>query len=215
MKLKETQELVHINIDGIRVQGILTIPGDSQEIIIFSHARGSGRLSPGNTYVAQKLNRNGFATLLTDLLTEKEDWAIENRFNTDLLTRRLIAITKWVKNNPGTRKLPIAYFGANTCAASTLKASIHFGSDIQAIVSRGGRPDLVYHDLDKVKSPTLLIIGRNDLDTIQLNSEAYAKLKCKKDMEIIPGASHLFEEPGEMEEVVKLAAGWFLAYSPS
>lgn len=214
MKLKETQESVNISIDGVHVQGLLTLTSDSQEIIIFSHGSGSGRLSPRNNYVAQKLNRNGFATFLVDLLTEKEDMSIENRFNIDLLTRRLIAITNWVKKNPETRKLAIAYFGASTGAASALKASIHFGNEIRAIVSRGGRPDLIYHDLDKVQSPTLLIVGRKDLNVMQLNSKAYTKLECKKDMEIIPGASHLFEEPGKMEEVAQMATGWFLAHTP-
>jgi dienelactone hydrolase len=214
MKLKETHESVNISLDGVNLQGLLNINSNSHGIIIFSHGSGSGRLSPRNNYVAQRLYRKGFATFLIDLLTEQEAWKSDNRFNINLLTRRLIAVTNWVKNNPETQRLPIAYFGASTGAASALKASVHFANEIRAVVSRGGRPDLVYQDLEKVQSPTLFIVGRNDYDVVQLNSKSFTKLKCKKDMEIIPGASHLFEEPGKMEEVSNLAAGWFLAHIP-
>jgi dienelactone hydrolase len=215
MKLREVQQSVNIRIDGVEVQGFLTVHSDSKGIIIFSHGSGSGRLSPRNNYVAQKLNRKGFATFLVDLLTESEEWAVENRFNINLLTRRLIAITNWIKQNPQTRKLPIAYFGASTGAASALKASVFFGNEIRAVVSRGGRPDLVFRNLENVQSPTLLIVGKKDHDVLRLNEEAFAQLKCKKDMEIIPGASHLFEEPGKMDKVANLAATWFLEHPPS
>ena len=154
------QESVRIIVNGIELRGMLTVDDNKDNgIIIFSHGSGSGRLSPRNNYVAKRLNRKGFATLLVDLLTEEEDYIAENRFNIELLTQRLIEITKWVKKNPKTQSLPIYYFGASTGAASALKASVHFKNEVQGIVCRGGRPDLVWPLLEEVQSPTLLIVG--------------------------------------------------------
>lgn len=212
--MKEHTQSLSIHLEGISLNGILTIPNNAKGIVIFSHGSGSGRLSPRNNYVAQVLNRKGLATLLADLLTEEEDWLTENRFDIDLLTHRLIAITKWVKQYEETKGLPIFYFGASTGAASALKASLYFYAEIQAIVSRGGRPDLIFEKLNEVQAPTLLIVGGLDSIVLKLNSKAYVRLKCEKDMEIVPDASHLFEEPGKLEEVAQLAALWFLEHVP-
>lgn len=214
MIFNEHKESLSIQIDGISLKGILTIPHTAVGIVIFSHGSGSGRLSPRNNNVAQALNRKELATLLVDLLTEKEEWLTENRFDINLLTRRLIAVTEWVKQNKIISSIPIFYFGASTGAASALQASLYFDEEIQALVSRGGRPDLVFEELDKVQTPTLLIVGGLDQTVLKLNTKAYARLKCEKDMKIVPDASHLFEEPGKIEEVAQLAAQWFLTHIP-
>lgn len=212
MVFKEHKQSLSIDIGGISLKGILTIPHNPIGIVIFSHGSGSGRLSPRNNNVAQALNRKELATLLVDLLTEEEEWITENRFDINLLSGRLISITKWVKKDKKTNSIPVFYFGASTGAASALMASLYFGDEIRALVSRGGRPDLVFEELDKVQTPTLLIVGGLDQTVLKLNTKAYARLKCEKDMKIVPDATHLFEEPGKLEEVAQLAALWFLAH---
>lgn len=207
---KEEKE-VKIPINSINLDGILGIPKNAKGIVIFAHGSGSSRFSPRNNFVAGELRKAGLATLLFDLLTEDEDLIYENRFNIDLLAERLIAVTKWVKNNNEIKNLKIGYFGASTGAAAALQASTKI-EDIKAIVSRGGRPDLVLDYLPKVKAATLLIVGELDEYVIELNKIAYEKLKAEKELVIIPAASHLFEEPGKLEEVSRLAKNWFLKF---
>jgi len=209
MLTKENKKTVEIQIEDVTLQGNLAIPENATAIVIFSHGSGSSRLSPRNNYVAEVLQQEGLATLLSDLLTEKEDRIYENRFNIDLLTERLIAITKWVKENPETKGLNLGYFGASTGAASALVAAAYFGNEIKAVVSRGGRPDLGMQDIQKVKAPTLLIVGGYDDLVIQLNQKAFEKLQCERKLEIVPEASHLFEEPGKLNVVARLSADWF------
>jgi dienelactone hydrolase len=207
---KEEKE-VKIPINSIKLDGILGIPKNAKGIVIFAHGSGSSRFSPRNNFVARELRKVGLATLLFDLLTEEEDLIYENRFNIKLLAERLITVTKWVKANDEIKNLKIGYFGASTGAAAALQASTKI-EDIKAIVSRGGRPDLVLDYLPKVKAATLLIVGELDKYVIELNKIAYEKLKAEKELIIIPGASHLFEEPGKLEEVSRLAKDWFLKF---
>ena len=185
------------------------MPEQACGIVIFSHGSGSSRLSSRNNYVASVLQKEGMATLLFDLLTAHEDLNYETRFNIPLLTKRLIAVTHWIKNQPQTKALDIGYFGASTGAASALGAAAHFGTDIAAVVSRGGRPDLALNVLDSVEAPTLYLVGELDHVVIGLNKKAYDKTPALKRMEIIPGASHLFEEAGTLEEVSERSAHWF------
>ena len=212
MLTKENKKTVEIQIEDVILQGNLAIPENATGIVLFSHGSGSSRLSPRNNYVAEVLQQKGLATLLSDLLTEKEDRIYENRFNIDLLTERLISVTKWVKENPETKELNLGYFGASTGAASALVAAAYFGDQIKAVVSRGGRPDLGMQDIQKAKAPTLLIVGGYDDLVIQLNQKAFEKLQCERKLEIVPEASHLFEEPGKLEVVARLSADWFAKY---
>lgn len=202
-------EEVQIVLKDVILDGNLVIPDSPKGLVIFSHGSGSSRLSPRNNYVARILQQNGMATLLFDLLTRVEDRVYENRFDIDKLTRRLIETTQWVQRQKSLQHLAIGYFGASTGAASALRAAAFFGKEIQMVVSRGGRPDLALDELHRVKSPTLLLIGSFDRDVIRLNKIAFDKLQCQKKMEIIPGASHLFEEPGKLREAAIAAADWF------
>jgi len=199
---------IDIRLGSVVLKGELCIPPAAESIIIFSHGSGSSRLSPRNKMVADYLNRNDLGTLLFDLLTEQEDRRFANRFNIELLTARLIDTTKWIENFEPARQLSVGYFGASTGAASALKAAARL-EDILAVVSRGGRPDLASESLDKVNAPTLLIVGSLDYEVLKLNREAYAQLTCEKRLEVIEGASHLFEEKGTMERVCKVATEWF------
>lgn len=201
-----------MQLDGIILQGDLAVPKNAMGMVIFSHGSGSSRLSPRNSYVAKVIQKKGLATLLFDLLTEDEDRIYPNRFNIDLLTMRLIDVTQFIQQRKETENLPIGYFGASTGAASALRAAAHFENDIKALVSRGGRPDLALNDLYKVTTPTLLIVGGRDGVVIELNQQAYEKLQCKKKLEIVPEATHLFEEPGKLEEVARLSADWFATH---
>ena len=212
MITKEKEETVAIQLDNVVLPGRLMVPENATGIVIFAHGSGSSRLSPRNNYVADVLQKNGLATLLFDLLTEEEDRVYENRFDIDLLTARLIAVTKWILKNPTTRDMPVGYFGASTGAASALMAATHFGTQVKAVVSRGGRPDLSMNDLNKVKAATLLIVGGLDYPVILLNQQAFNILICKKELEIVDGASHLFEETGKLETAARLATGWFMKY---
>ncbi len=203
---------VTIPINGTAIKGDLSIPDQAAGIVVFSHGSGSGRFSPRNRFVAEELQKAGLATLLLDLLTEEEDKIYENRFNIDLLTDRLLSAINWLKDQESTKNLGVGLFGASTGAASALRVAGFLGPKIKAVVSRGGRPDMAMDNLEKVVSPTLLIVGGEDEVVIQLNQEAFEKLNVVKGLEIIPGATHLFEEPGMLEKVANLAADWFKKY---
>ncbi|AHM61244.1 phosphoribosyl transferase [Flammeovirgaceae bacterium 311] len=196
----------------IHLEGELILPVDARGLVIFSHGSGSSRHSPRNKQVAGDLQRAGFATLLFDLLTLEEDRVYENRFNIELLTERLVSVTRWTGRQNEVQNLPIGYFGASTGAASALKAAARVGNFVQAVVSRGGRPDLAIPELSGVQTATLLLVGGDDQQVIELNEEAYARLPQPKQLEIVPGAGHLFEEPGKLESVARLAANWYRQY---
>jgi pimeloyl-ACP methyl ester carboxylesterase len=203
---------VKINlIDTRPLTGNLQVPEDAKGLVIFAHGSGSSRLSPRNNFVADVLNKHNIATLLTDLLTPLEDELYERRFNIDLLGNRLMKITEWCSEQTDLRILPVGYFGASTGAAAALQAAALLDTGIKAVVSRGGRPDLS-KAIASVEAPTLLIVGSLDTHVIELNKQAYDKLKCEKQLEIIEGASHLFEEPGTLDKVAALAADWFNRY---
>ncbi|HBG46199.1 MAG TPA: hydrolase [Deltaproteobacteria bacterium] len=213
MRLVNTAEtLVYIPSGKVRLEGALAIPQGAQGIALFAHGSGSSRHSPRNNFVAQVLRKAGLGTLLMDLLTRDEDMDYETRFDIGLLSERLDAATSWLADEDSTKGLRIGYFGASTGAAAALKSAASAGELIGAVVSRGGRPDLAMGALAGVKSPTLLIIGGKDDLVIDLNRLAYEKLKVDKEMVIVPGATHLFEEPGALEEVANLAARWFQKY---
>tara|TARA_R110000765_G_scaffold419311_1_gene523443 strand:+ start:1372 stop:2040 length:669 start_codon:yes stop_codon:yes gene_type:complete len=205
----KTKKSVNIVLDGISLKGNLVIPKKAIGIVLFSHGSGSSRLSPRNNYVAGVLQAKGLATMLFDLLTEDEDSIYQSRFNIDLITMRLIDVTQWVQQQIELKDLPIGYFGASTGAAAALKAAAFYGKDIGAVVSRGGRPDLAFEDLPKVTAPTLLIVGGWDEVVITLNKKAYQNLHCERRLDIIPQATHLFEEKGKLEEVAYVSATWF------
>lgn len=200
---------IEIPIQVLSVKGNLEIPEGAPGIIIFSHGSGNGRLSPKNVFLAGKLNKIGFATLLFDFLTEQEDKKPEKRFDVELLTERLIGVTKWCMEHEKTKNLKMGYFGASTGSAAALSAAAYWGTKIRAVVSRGGRPDLAMEELDLIEAPTLLIVGGEDKTLIDYNRKAYSKIGCVKKMEIVAGATHLFEEEGALEKVSKLAGEWF------
>jgi putative phosphoribosyl transferase len=200
---------VTISVNDAELEANLVIPDEARGMVIFSHGSGSSRLSSRNNYVADVLNNKNIATLLTDLLSPDEDNNYQTRFNIPLLTTRLVQVTKWVQGDTQLKNLPTGYFGASTGAASALGAAAKLSNVIKAIVSRGGRPDLAMDALPLVKSSTLLIVGSLDTLVIDLNKMAYNHLKCEKRMEIIEGASHLFEEPGTLNKVARIAAVWF------
>lgn len=201
-----------IHADGKLLEGDLVTPAESKSLVLFAHGSGSSRHSPRNRHVAEVLQQAGIGTLLFDLLTPQEDALEDNRFDIELLTRRLIAATQDLRERPQTSKLALGYFGASTGAAAALQAAAELGPQIRALVSRGGRPDLAMEVLHRVQAPTLLIVGGYDDVVITWNEEAYARLRCPKKLEIVPGASHLFEEPGKLEEAARLARDWFEKY---
>ncbi|HJO01878.1 MAG TPA: dienelactone hydrolase family protein [Candidatus Woesearchaeota archaeon] len=204
---------IEITADKVVLKGNLSIPKNAKAIILFAHGSGSSRFSPRNQYVAQVLYKAGLATLLMDLLTKEEELIDEQtgeiRFNIEFLADRLIGATTWLKKNSEAKKLAVGYFGSSTGAGAALIAAAKYPADIKTIVSRGGRPDLAMPYLKKVKASVLLIVGGNDIPVIRMNKEAMKHLSIEKKLEIVPGATHLFEEPGKLEEVAKLAAGWF------
>jgi len=203
---------VSILLDGVGHLGNLGVPSEATGLVLFVHGSGSSRLSSRNRFVADILRQAGLATLLFDLLTEIEDRDYERRFDIPLLTRRLLGATAWVRQQPELGELKIGYFGASTGAASALFAAAELGDEIHAVVSRGGRPDLAMPALPQVTAPTLLIVGGHDDIVIDMNEQACARLRVVKELKIIPGATHLFEEPGTLEEVARLAAEWFQRY---
>lgn len=203
-------ELVHIPDGPAVIEGMLEVPEKPQGIVLFAHGSGSSRLSPRNNYVAKVLRQAGIGTLLMDLLTVQEDQTYETRFDIALLTRRLGVATTWLQHDPRLKDLPLGYFGASTGAAAALQAAAKMGSAVSAVVSRGGRPDMAGADaLRQVTAPTLLLVGGWDDVVIDLNQAAHDVLLCKKEISIIPGATHLFEEPGTLEEVARQAGAWF------
>jgi putative phosphoribosyl transferase len=183
--------------------------GGARALVVFAHGSGSSRHSPRNVAVAETLAEAGFASVLMDLLTEAEAADRTNVFDTHLLADRLVALTRWARSQPGLRNLPIGYFGASTGAAAALRAAARLGTEVSAVVSRGGRPDLAEDELPAVTAPTLLIVGGNDWNVLELNDEAATSLRCTKDLSIVPHAGHLFEEPGALEHVAQLAIDWF------
>jgi putative phosphoribosyl transferase len=209
VKQERLERIAHIPVNGITLEGALLIPADCSGIVLFAHGSGSSRHSPRNNFVAQMLQGAELGTLLVDLLTREEDASYANRFDIDLLTWRLERATQWVMEQPRSKSLDIGYFGASTGAAAALQAAATFGNSIGAVVSRGGRPDLAMAALLNVESPTLLIVGGLDYEVLELNRRAYQKLKTEKHLEIVPSATHLFEEPGTLQEVARLAAQWF------
>jgi dienelactone hydrolase len=207
------EQAVTIRAGEVSLEGDLSLPPGGKAIVVFAHGSGSSRKSPRNRYVAEVLNEAGLGTLLFDLLTKREE--AEDmitgrlRFDIDFLAGRLVAATDWLKSKPDTAALKLGYFGASTGAAAALVAAVERPDEVAAIVSRGGRPDLAAPFLSRVKAPTLLIVGGDDKPVIDMNREALAALDAEKRLEIVPGASHLFKEPGTLEEVAKLAAAWF------
>lgn len=201
---------IQIPVDDVMLNGKLQLPDNARGFIIFSHGSGSSRFSPRNEFVANALKQTGFGTLLFDLLTSDEDQNVKQRFNIQLLTSRLVDVTKWITNQKEFEGLQFGYFGASTGAASALKAAAILGPDtIHAVVSRGGRPDMAAEMLESVKSPTLFLVGGLDTKVIELNQRAFDKMRCRKELTVIPGASHLFEEPGKLELVAEYANKWF------
>jgi len=207
---------IRIPVGGVVVEGNLAVSPGGRGVVLFAHGSGSSRFSPRNRYVAKFFNAQKISTLLFDLLTNEEDQedlaTAEYRFNINLLAERLIGVTEWLKKDPQTKNCSFGYFGASTGAAAALIAAAKLPDDIAAVVSRGGRPDLAANYLSKVAAPTLLLVGGLDTKVIKLNKEAMAQMSTEKKLVIVPGATHLFEEPGKLEEVAKLSADWFLRY---
>jgi len=207
------ERLIRVPAGAVTLEGNLTLPEQSRGIVLFAHGSGSSRHSPRNRYVARLLNEAKLATLLIDLLTLHEEVidarTAQLRFDIDLLAERLVDATDWLTQFPDTKDLRIGYFGASTGAAAALAAAALRPDPVGAIVSRGGRPDLAGAALIRVRAPTLLIVGENDKQVIQLNRAALAQLRCEKQLVIVPGATHLFEEPGALDVVARLARDWF------
>ena len=207
---------ISVTAGSVTLKGNLGVPEGAKGVVLFAHGSGSSRHSPRNRYVAQVLRQRQLATLLIDLLTQSEE-AIDRRtrhlrFDIGLLAPRLIDATEWLNQHPATRNLKVGYFGASTGSAAALVAAAERPDAVSAIVSRGGRPDLAGSALSRVRAPTLLIVGGNDIPVIGMNQEALAQLRTEKQLEIIPGATHLFEEPGALEKVAELASQWFNRY---
>jgi putative phosphoribosyl transferase len=204
-------EEIKVHGEGYVLPGELEIPQGSSSLVLFSHGSGSSRLSTRNQFVAGNLRENGIGTFLFDLLGARED-NVQARFNISLLTERLLFVTDWILKQRYTKDFTIGYFGASTGAASALNAAAKMGPRIKAVVSRGGRPDLAMPMLPRVKAATLLLIGGLDTDVLELNRKAFERLNNPKELKVIPGASHLFEEPGKLEEVAIQASNWFSKY---
>ena len=204
-------ELLRIPADDVHLEGLLELPADARGLVLFAHGSGSSRHSPRNIQVARALHTRGTGTLLLDLLSLAENLDYHTRFDTALLTHRLLVATRFVMlHTPASRHLPVAYFGASTGAAAALQAAAALGDTVQAVVSRGGRPDLAgRHELGKVQAPTLLLVGGADPDVLQHNQGAWEHLRCDKELVVIPGATHLFEEAGALAEVARRAGDWF------
>jgi putative phosphoribosyl transferase len=208
--------VVRIPVDGDLIEGNLRVSAGAKGVVLFAHGSGSSRFSPRNKYVANVLNNAEIATLLIDLLTKDEDEVDmrtrQFRFDIDLLTERLISAAEWLKRNSRTQNLKLGIFGSSTGAAAALIAAAKLSGDVAAVVSRGGRPDLAMEYLAKVRAPSLFIVGGRDTIVIDLNKKAIAQVSAEKRLEIVPGATHLFEEPGKLEEVARLATAWFLEH---
>lgn len=210
---------VSIALEDMVLHGDLRVPEHALGLVIFVHGSGSSRFSPRNKYVAGELNNAGLATLLLDLLTDEEQRidteTMEFRFNIPLLGARSTLVANWVARQPELSRLPIGLFGASTGAAAALMTAAAMKGQVAAVVSRGGRPDMAEDALDKVECPTLLIVGGHDDTVVELNRKAMARMHCSKKLHIVPGATHLFEEPGTLEQVATVAAEWFVEHMPS
>lgn len=207
------EQLVRIPVDQAHVEGLLALPAAPIGVVLFAHGSGSSRHSPRNNYVAGVLHAHGVGTLLLDLLTPEEDRDYRARFDIALLTQRLRAAARWLGRQPLTRALPMGYFGASTGAAAALMAAAAQGSGIRAVVSRGGRPDLAGPEaLARVACPTLLLVGGRDEEVLELNRQAASLMRCPHRLSVVPGATHLFEEPGTLEAAARQAADWFEKY---
>lgn len=203
------QVRLEVAVGPRRLSGILGVPDGARGLVLFAHGSGSSRLSPRNQFVARELRRAGLGTLLFDLLQVDEEDDREKVFDIELLAERLQEAAEWVRSEPQTQRLPLGYFGASTGAAAALVAAARQPAAVGAVVSRGGRPDLAGSYLERVEAPTLLIVGATDAAVLHLNEEALAVLTCPKQLAVVPGATHLFPEPGALEEVARLAAAWF------
>ncbi len=207
-----TTEAVHLDLGAVRVEGDLNLSDRTAGLVVFAHGSGSSRFSRRNRAVAKVLEHAGFGTLLLDLLTQaeeaKDERTAEYRFDIPLLGTRVVGAIDWVRTRPNLRPLPIALFGASTGAAAALLAAAARPGTIRAVISRGGRPDLADHALPDVQAPTLLIVGGDDEPVIEMNREAMRRMRAPVQLEIVPGATHLFEEPGTLEQVARLAADW-------
>lgn len=210
--VKTSLETRIIAVGPRKLEGILRDPEGAVGLVIFAHGAGSSRLSPRNNYVADRLGQRGIATLLFDLLTEEEALDRANVFDIPLLSGRMIEAIRWVRGEPELSGRTIGLFGASTGAAAALVAAARAPEDVAAVVSRGGRPDLAGAALAQVRAPTLLVVGGADYVVIKLNEQAARALRCEQRVEIVPGATHLFEEPGTLDQVVDLAADWFEAH---
>jgi putative phosphoribosyl transferase len=211
------EQAIKIPVGNVEVEGNMFLPSETGCLIIFVHGSGSSRFSPRNQYVAKEFNKATMGTLLFDLLTpgeeEEDELTAEYRFNIALLTQRLIGVTEWLRVDPQTSKLKLGYFGASTGAAAALIAAAKMPDDVAAVVSRGGRPDLAGQQyLPQVRAPTLLLVGGDDEEVIELNKQAQNQMTNENKLVIVPGATHLFEEPGKLEEVSRFAADWFNRY---
>jgi dienelactone hydrolase len=206
---RTTIEVRELRIPPIGLAGALHIPEEAYAVVVFAHGSGSSRFSPRNRAVAEALNKQGIATLLFDLLTAEEEADRANVFNIPLLANRLVDAVRWLSRQPGVDGLPVGLFGASTGAAAALVAAARLGDEVGAVVSRGGRPDLAGDALEHIRTPTLLVVGGIDFGVIELNEQAFARLAGPKALEIVPGASHLFPEPGALEAVIGHAERWF------
>jgi putative phosphoribosyl transferase len=202
----------HLRIDPLHTEGLLRAPAPGYGVVLFAHGSGSSRLSPRNNYVADALSEAGLGTFLFDLLTEEESLDRANVFDIALLAERLVAATDWLWTAQPALRRPIGYFGASTGAAAALMAAVQVDKPLAAIVSRGGRPDLAAPALSQVAAATLLIVGGHDHTVLALNEDALAQMTCEKELAVVPGATHLFEEEGALDEVVALARRWFLTH---
>ena len=209
MPSSQKEQPVTICSEALSLSGFLGIPAKSKGLVVFAHGSGSGRFSPRNRFVAQHLQQGGIATLLIDLLMTDEEEDRRKVFDIDLLADRVLVASAWLREDPRTKPLPLGYFGASTGAGAALQAAARAPFDVGAIVSRGGRPDLAERYLPQVTAPTLLLVGGEDYPVIEMNQQAYRILRCPKQLTIIPGATHLFEEPGTLEQVAELALRWF------
>lgn len=200
---------IEVTIEPMGLAGDLALPAPGHGLVLFAHGSGSSRLSPRNREVAARLREAGFGTLLFDLLLSNEMEDRQNVFDINLLSERLFDVTEWVRRHSGLGETPIGYFGASTGAAAALVAASRLPGTVGAVVSRGGRPDLAGLALPRVKAPTLLVVGGDDIEVLPLNQRALDQLACEKEMRIVPGATHLFEEKGKLEEVTEHAKDWF------
>jgi len=210
------ERTVRVPADRVELEGTLGVPAHASGVVLFAHGSGSSRFSSRNRYVAQVLRDGGLGTLLIDLLTAREEEIDERtahlRFDITMLATRLVGATQWLAEQEETRRLNVGLFGASTGGGAALVAAAQRPDRIKAVVSRGGRPDLAGAALPHVKAPTLLIVGGDDVPVIGMNEDAYARMKAERKIEIVPGATHLFEEPGTLEEVARLARDWFVRY---